>query len=160
MNDFTIRPATAQDAEHVQAIAREAWGPIYAGYRDQLGDELFDLFFPDAIEKKVEAVRCNVESGTCYVTELRGRIVGFIHYIYSEETRLASISHNAVLGEMRGHGIAARQYDFVFDVLRKRGAVGVRVQTGLDDAHAPARRAYGKAGFLKSTEAVTYYKKL
>ena len=40
------------------------------------------------------------------------------------------------------------------------GALAVRVTTGADDAHAPARRAYEKAGFEKSLSSVTYYKKL
>ena len=35
-----------------------------------------------------------------------------------------------------------------------------KVATGLDDAHAPARRAYERAGFDIKVEDVTYYKKL
>ncbi|MBT4097360.1 MAG: GNAT family N-acetyltransferase, partial [Gemmatimonadetes bacterium] len=34
------------------------------------------------------------------------------------------------------------------------------VGTGLDDAHAPARRAYERAGFDIAQQDVTYYKKL
>lgn len=160
MNDFLIRPVKPEDAEAVIAIAKEAWTPIFDGYRDQLGDGLFELFFPDAVNRKGEAVRHNVESGTCYVTELRGRIVGFIYYTYSPTEQIGNIGHNAVLKEMRGHGIAGRQYAAVFETLKKLGARGVRVQTGLDDAHAPARSAYEKAGFQRSIKSVTYYKEL
>ncbi len=34
------------------------------------------------------------------------------------------------------------------------------VMTGLDDAHAPARRAYEKAGFDKHIENIRYYREL
>ena len=36
----------------------------------------------------------------------------------------------------------------------------ITVTTGLDDGHAPARRAYEKAGFEKNLPSLTYYKKL
>ena len=160
MNDILIRPVKPEDAEAVIAVAKEAWATIYNGYRDQLGDGIFDLFFPDALEKKGEAVRQNVASGTCYVTEVEGRVVGFIHYAYSAAERIGIISHNAVLCEMRGRGIAGRQYATVFEELKRLGAIGVRVQTGLDDAHAPARHAYEKAGFRSNIKSITYYKEL
>jgi len=32
-----------------------------------------------------------------------------------------------------------------------------KVQTGLDEAHAPARRAYERAGFKTRLESVAYY---
>jgi GNAT superfamily N-acetyltransferase len=160
MNDIVIRPARPEDTEAVITVAKEAWSRIYEGYRTQLGDEVYELFFPNALEKKAEAVKANVASGTCFVTELCGRVVGFIHYIFSEKEQVGTISHNAVLLEARGHGIAGRQYARVFEALKELGAVGVRVQTGLDDAHAPARRAYEKAGFSRHTDSITYYKKL
>jgi hypothetical protein len=34
------------------------------------------------------------------------------------------------------------------------------VQTGLDEGHAPARRAYERAGFDISHSRITYYRKL
>ena len=99
-------------------------------------------------------------SGNCFVSEIDGEIAGFICYIYDESTKIGTISNNAVSSTFRGHGIGPRQYEFIFDHLRGLGATVVRVTTGLDDGHAPARRAYEKAGFAKTTSSVTYYKKL
>ena len=160
MSELTMRPARPEDEAAVVAIALSEWEAIYQGYRDQLGDEIFDTFFPDYREGKAASIRQNLASGTMHVTECEGRVVGFIHYVYDEHARVATISHNAVSGEFRGRGIGPKQYEMLFARLTELGAIGVRVTTGLDDAHAPARRAYGKAGFVANTQAITYYKKL
>ena len=155
-----IRPATEADAEAIVAIAVAEWEAIYQGYRAQLGDEIFYRFFPDHKAQKEAGIRANIASGTMHVTECDGRIAGFIHYVYDAKSRIGTISNNAVSGEFRGMGIGPRQYEFVFGLLREQGAIGVRVTTGLDDGHAPARRAYEKAGFKANTQSITYYKEL
>ena len=48
----------------------------------------------------------------------------------------------------------------MFDKIKNEGMIYATVSTGLDDAHAPARRAYEKAGFDKALENVRYYKEL
>ncbi|MCF6176458.1 MAG: hypothetical protein L3J71_11915 [Victivallaceae bacterium] len=51
-------------------------------------------------------------------------------------------------------------YKSVLDYFRSIGLKAVKVQAGLDDAHAPARRAYERAGFKINLEEITYYKEL
>ena len=160
MSELKIRSATQDDADILAEIAKNEWKAIYDGYRQQMGDELFFTFFPDSAAAKEGQIRYNVASGNCYVTECDGKIAGFIHFSYSEADKIGTISNNAVSSEFRGKGIGPRQYAFVFEKLRSLGAVAVKVTTGLDDAHAPARRAYEKAGFLANTQSITYYKKL
>ena len=48
----------------------------------------------------------------------------------------------------------------MLDYFREQGMVVAKVFTGLDEAHAPARRAYQRAGFDHSLEHVTYYMEL
>ena len=160
MNGLTIRPATASDTEALVSLAKNEWAAIYDGFRPQLGDEIFSLVYPDPMAQKEAQIRENVASGNCFVTELDGKIAGFIYYAYDEKTKIGTIGNNAVSGNFRGRGIGPSQYEFVFDLLRKQGAAAVRVTTGADEAHAPARRAYEKAGFSESLSSVTYYKKL
>ncbi len=160
MSEPIIRRATAEDAEAIAAIAVAEWEAIYQGFRQQLGDELFNIQYGDYREKKRAAVLSNLKNAAMYVTELEGRVVGFICFFYDGETGIGTISNNAVSGEVRGHGIGGRQYEFVFDTLREMGAKCVKVGTGLDEAHAPARRAYEKAGFDRSLSSITYYKML
>lgn len=160
MSEILIRPATAEDTDALVAIALSEWQAIYDGYREQMGEEIFGIFYPDPRADKEGQIRRNVASGNCFVTECDGRIAGFIHYLYDEASRIGTISNNAVSHEFRGRGIGPRQYEFIFDLLRRKGAAGVRVTTGLDEGHAPARRAYEKAGFAANTRAITYFKKL
>ena len=51
-------------------------------------------------------------------------------------------------------------YRAVLAHFKERGMRFAKVQTGLDPAHAPARRAYELAGFDIRHEDVTYFKKL
>ena len=160
MNELSIRKATTEDTDTLVILAQNEWRAIYDGFRAQMEDELFSLVYADPMEQKASQIRENVASGNCYVTELDGKIAGFIYYAYDEKSRIGTISNNAVSADFRGHGIGGRQYEFVFERLRALGALAVRVTTGADDAHAPARRAYEKAGFEKSLSSVTYYQKL
>lgn len=160
MNDVTIRPATAADAEAVAAIARAAWGRIYNGYRELLGDELYEIYFSDALERKERLVADTAAKGGMYVSVRGDEVVGFIGYLYDEKTALGMIGNNAVSPEHRGLGIGSRQYEFIIERLREIGARGVTVMTGLDEGHAAARRAYEKAGFQRGLPSITYYQKL
>ena len=44
-------------------------------------------------------------------------------------------------------GIGPKLYDKVLQTMKEQGMEYATVTTGLDDGHAPARRAYQKAGF-------------
>ncbi|MBE6695340.1 MAG: GNAT family N-acetyltransferase [Ruminococcaceae bacterium] len=160
MSEYNIRPATPEDTDTLVKIALNEWKAIYEGYRQQMGDELYFTFFPDCNADKEAQIRRNVAAGNCFVTECDGKIAGFINYVYSEAEKIGTISNNAVSSEFRGRGIGPRQYEFIFDRLRSLGAIAVKVTTGLDEGHAPARRAYEKAGFSANTKSITYYKKL
>lgn len=160
MEDITIRPARAEDEAAVVAIARAAWTPIYEEFRRRLGDELFSLFYPTPLDDKEAQVKATLLNGGCFVSELEGRVVGFINVSLDEAKRVGRIGNNAVDPTIRGRGIGGRQYDFVKQHLRERGALAVAVMTGLDDAHAPARRAYEKAGFELNLPSVNYFQKL
>lgn len=99
--------------------------------------------------------------GCMLVTEIEGQVVAFVTYFLIDPARgLGEISNNAVHPDFQGQGLARRQYERVFDELRSRGADCVRVTTGLDDSHLPARRAYEAAGFDMELPMVTYYRSL
>ena len=155
-NEITFRLATEADLPTIIEIAVAEYAAIYESIRAQLGEELFAACIGDPRKARTEQAIYNVSTNTCYVSEMNGQTVGFIHFMYDEKSRLGMISNNAVSSQYRGHGIGGKQYQFVFDKLREMGAVAVTVTTGLDDAHAPARRAYEKAGFEKNTKSITY----
>jgi ribosomal protein S18 acetylase RimI-like enzyme len=62
--------------------------------------------------------------------------------------------------EWQGRGIAAALYQAALAKMRANGMRAVRVTTGLDEGHAPARAAYQKAGFIVGLPSITYYQDL
>ena len=51
-------------------------------------------------------------------------------------------------------------YERVLELFREARMEYARVRTSLDEGHAPARRAYEKAGFDRSLPDVTYFLEL
>ncbi|MEN6644426.1 MAG: GNAT family N-acetyltransferase [Armatimonadia bacterium] len=161
--EIIIRPARAEDMDEVCEIARVAWQPVFEEFRRRLGDELFGRLHSSWEQRKMNDVRQVFEQypGCMLVTEVGGRVAAFVTYFFIDKAKgLGEISNNAVHPELQGRGLARKQYERVFEELRARGAEYVRVTTGLDDAHAPARRAYEAVGFGGELPVVTYYREL
>ncbi|MCI0882720.1 MAG: GNAT family N-acetyltransferase, partial [Chloroflexi bacterium] len=57
----------------------------------------------------------------------------------------------------QNRGIGTHMYTFVLDWLKGQGMKVISVSTGGDPSHAPARRAYEKAGFTCAIPSVRYY---
>ena len=51
-------------------------------------------------------------------------------------------------------------YTFALDYFRREGMKMAMVHTGLDEAHAPARKAYERMGFDRTIPEVLYFKML
>lgn len=159
MSGVKIRKALPSDITAACEIAKECWADIYAGYREQLGDEIYDIVYSvDPLLTKAAKIKSAIEEGRVFVAECDGRICGFSSF--TVDGKLGYLKENGVSSAFRGRKIATKLYDAVFERLREAGCEAVRVGTGLDDAHAPARRAYEKAGFEASLSSITYYKKL
>jgi GNAT superfamily N-acetyltransferase len=140
-----------------------AWEPIYAQYRSVMGEEIFRTLYPDWRASKAGQVRraCAAGSGVhARVAELDGRVVGFVTFHAAPPSGVGEIDNNAVHPDAQGKGVAQKMYAAAFDVMRALGVNVVKVHTGGDPAHAPARRSYEKAGFGVSLPSVTYYRKL
>ena len=163
MADIVIRELTPGDVEAAVAIAMAAWEPIFAQYREIVGEELFAVAFAHWREEKARQVRwaCSDESSmrVC-VAERRGETVGFITFRADERRSIGEIGNNAVLPVCQGQGIGTAMYRHVLGCFRALGLRAAKVTTGLDPAHAPARAAYQKAGFDIQLPSVTYYRML
>ena len=147
----------------MQEIAVRAWEPIFEGFRDRMGEELFALCWPDGWEDgKAQQIALQFQhhSEWCLVAEIDGRIVGFITFRLDPQTRIAEIGNNAVDPDCQGQGLGAAQYRHVLPLFREAGMVYAKVHTGLDEAHAPARAAYQKVGFELTNPTGDYYCKL
>ena len=158
-----IRPACPEDLPRIKEIALRAWEPIYAGYQDRMGDELFSLLWPAGWEEaKANEIADHFQRypEQCLVTELDGRIVGFITFVLKRKQKIGEIGNNAVDPDYQGRGIGVAQYRHVLQLFRKHGMAYAEVGTGLDEAHAPARAAYEKVGFTLMIPIGRYYRKL
>lgn len=164
-DDILIREVRPDDADALARIATEAWRPIYEYRRQTLGDELYELAYPDALEHKAEQVRrvCGPDtSAEVRVVEKDGSVAGFITFFIDVKPGMGEIGNNAVHPDFQGQGIGRRMYAHVFEEMKKRGQTHVKVATGGegDPTHAPARRAYEKSGFDRKLPSVTYFRKL
>ena len=163
-SEVILRDLQPGDVESAAQIAVAAWEPIFGYFRSVMGEEMLSLCYPHGWQEVKETqVRgaCRGEGGaSVVVAEVDGQVVGFISYYIQRTATVAEIGNNAVHPDWQGHGIGPQMYEHVFQRLRERGVQVVRVRTGGDPAHAPARRAYEKAGFDVSLPEVTYYRML
>jgi len=162
-NDVVIRDLRSPDVDAVVEIAVAAWAPIFAFYRQTMGDDLFAAANSNWKEEKARQVReaCDLRNpALVWVAEKGGRVVGFVTFYANDTSRIGEIGNNAVHPDHQGMGIGTRMYQHVFGRLRKLGVRFVKVSTGGDPAHAAARRAYEKAGFSIQLPGIEYYRKL
>lgn len=159
MNNRCFRPVREEEIERVAEIAVRAWQPIFGYYREALGEDLFARLHTGWEERKAEQVRraAHARPDCVYVTEIDGAVVGFITFSTDGATGVGEIGNNAVDPECQARGVGTAQHREVLRMMRECGMHAARVTTGLDPAHAPARRSYEKAGFDRSTSSVTYY---
>lgn len=131
-------------------------------FRREYGEALFDLMVPDANTAKGEQVRntCLSHPDRVLVCEQDGECVGFVTFRIDSAKGIGEIGNNAVAPAWRSRGIAQQMYAAVLELMRDRGMRFARVRTGLDEAHAPARQAYERAGFNIHHEDVDYFMEL
>lgn len=157
MSDLIIREMMDDDKEELVAIARIAWEPVYEHRRQVLGDELFGLLYENWRESKSGEIHRALEREHVWVAEQDGQPVGFVTYS-CPENKVGRVGNNAVHPNYQGRGIASRLYQQMLDDMRAKGMRAARVYTGGDPAHAPARRAYEKAGFDMALPTIDYFR--
>jgi ribosomal protein S18 acetylase RimI-like enzyme len=143
-------------------IGNRAWRKIYMMFRETYGDELFQLIVPDETTSKGEQIRAHCERHPewVFICEEEGCTVGFVIFRLDFGSKIGEIGNNAKDPDCDLKGIGQQMYKAVLEHFREHGMVYAKVHTGLDYAHAPARRAYERAGFNISHEDVDYYMKL
>lgn len=157
-----IRPFGPTDLETIAAIGDRAWRGIHQMFRQAYGDALFAALVPNEKISKGEQIRthCQRHPDWVFVCEEEGRIVGFVTFRLDPDKKIGAIGNNAVDPDCGLKGIGQQMYAAVLTHFKAQGMAFAQVQTGLDEAHAPARRAYQRAGFDISHQDVTYFKKL
>lgn len=146
----TIRHSTDDDKPKIHEIAVAAWTPIFDRYRLIAGDEMWN-----DVWRGWEKTWLTNASGI--VTELDGEIVGFATWSSPLEGILGEIGANAVQPKLQGHGIGTAQMNWVVEQFRERGYKCLKVHTGMDPAHGPARAEYRKIRMGRGVKNSRYY---
>ena len=89
-----------------------------------------------------------------------GEVFGFVTFWLIPERRYGHLDNNAVAEARAGQGWATFMYRHVLDRFRELRLAYAHVDTGLDDAHIPARRAYDAVGFDRAVPSVDLWQRL
>lgn len=74
-------------------------------------------------------------------------MVGFVTYELHIKDRVGEVHLLAVHPVYPNRGIGTKLNDFTLQKMKESGMKMVKIETGGDPSHAPARKAYQKAGY-------------
>lgn len=153
-----VRLCCEEDLEILSRIGKAAWEKIFDGFEERIGKELYNIILPDYRNSRGKWLReyFAQHPDWIYVAERNGKVVGFIGIVLDRTRKVGTITNNAVDPECGEKGVGQEMYKAVFERFRQEGMLAATVTTGLDEAHAPARRAYERAGFSRRSEQVCY----
>ncbi|WP_207485166.1 GNAT family N-acetyltransferase [Arenibaculum pallidiluteum] len=159
----TIRPFDPGVLPALQRIRRAAFEPVFRSFREIVGAEIATVAFAHADSEQAKFLDdiCADGSGHHVMVVMLGEdIVGFVSFTIHADMRIGEIGLNAVHPDHAGQGIGTWMYGRVLTHMKDLGAVLATVSTGGDPSHAPARRAYEKAGFGPAIPSVALYRLL
>jgi ribosomal protein S18 acetylase RimI-like enzyme len=163
MAAIRFRRARPEDEPRLQEIRRAAFAPIFASFRETLGNEVYDLAQRREDEAQADLLAslfARDSAWELYIAELDGHTVGFVSLQIRTDTRIGEVGLNAVDPADAGEGIGTAMYEMAVRRLTEAGMKVATVATGGDASHAPARRAYQKAGFDRVIPSVWMVRKL
>ncbi len=155
-----MRPLAERDVEEIVELSLLAWEPVFESFQNVLGPRVFPILYPDWRKSQAEGVEGACRATDKYhtlVAELDGRVVGFIAYDLKGET--GEVVLLAVHPEFQKRGIATQLNQAALDAMKAAGMKMAVAETGGEEGHAPARRAYEKAGYT-GLPLVRYFKDL
>jgi GNAT superfamily N-acetyltransferase len=163
MTAIDIRLARADDMPRLDAIRRAAFAPVFASFRSILGDEIYEAAQRRDDEAQGALLASFVAPDSIwelYVARSENDVVGFMALRLDRQTRIGEIGLNAVDPARAGTGFGTALYAFAVNRMKEAGLKVATVGTGGDPSHAPARRAYQKAGFSVELPTVWMYRRL
>jgi ribosomal protein S18 acetylase RimI-like enzyme len=164
--DAILRVAAATDLAAVDELTVEGYRAIQESYVSMLGDECYEAVRhrPDLTweERKIRQNRdlFAEHPDQLWVLERNSTVFGYVSFWVFPDQRYGHIDNNAVRADFAGQGWATFMYRHVLEQFRARGLRFAHVDTGLDDAHIAARRAYEAAGFDRQVPLVEYWQDL
>lgn len=165
-DEVTLRLAQEEDLATVDELTVTCYRPIQESYVAMLGEELHDAVRhrPELTweERKIGQNRdlYAAHPEQVWVLDADGDVFGFVTFWLFPEQRYGHVDNNGVRPDRAGEGWATFMYRHVLERFRELGLRFAHVDTGLDDAHVPARRAYEAVGFDRKVPGVEYWQDL
>ena len=156
-----IRPLEDRDREAVVALSLRAWAPVFASLEDVLaGSGVYSRLYPDGWSTAQRAaVGAALASMYVRVAEVGGAVVGFVAVVLHDEQSMGEIHMIAVDPPYQRRGVATALIAVATAWMEEQGRTVALISTGGDAGHAPARRAYERAGFT-ALPIVNYFRAL
>jgi ribosomal protein S18 acetylase RimI-like enzyme len=155
-----VRPFVISDIKEIVELSLLAWEPVFESFENVLSSRIFSILYPDWRKSQAEGVEGACRATDKYhtlVAELDGHVVGFI--AYELKGTMGEVVLLAVLPEFQKQGIATQLNQAALDAMKAAGMKIAVAETGGEDGHAAARRAYEKAGYT-GLPLVRYFKDL
>ena len=160
---FDIRTFAGDDLAKLHEIREAAFKTVFQSFRELLGQEIAPIALADAEREQAQHLDQICKKGAdhqVFVVEYGSELVAFCSLSLNQDSKIGEIDLNAVHPDHQGRGIGTRMYDHALDIMGKAGMRVATVGTGGDSSHAPARRAYEKAGFGPSIPNMYLYRSL
>jgi len=159
-----LRHAQDDDLEVVDALTVESYRPIQESHVGMIGEDCYEAvrLEPELTweERKIQQNRrlYDEHPEQLWVLEEDGNVFGFVSFWLFPA--YGHIDNNGLHADRVGQGWATFMYRHVLEHFRAQGLRFAHVDTGLDDAHIPARRAYEAAGFDRRVPTVDFWQDL
>ena len=161
-----LRHAREDDLQAIDALTARGYAAIQQSFVTMLGEDLYETVQADPEQTWAER-KCGQNRrlftehpDQVWVLDADGEVVGFVTFWLLPERRYGHLDNNAVAEAWSGGGWATFMYRAVLDRFRELGLAYAHVDTGLDDAHIPARRAYEAVGFDRAVPSVDLWRRL
>jgi N-acetylglutamate synthase-like GNAT family acetyltransferase len=161
-----LRGARADDLPAIDELTVLGYREIQESYVAMLGEDCYAAVRhePELTwdQRKTQQNRrlFAAHPGQVWVLEKAGDVFGYVTFWLVRDQQYGRIDNNAVHPDRAGQGWATFMYRNVLDHFRALGLRFAHVDTGLDDAHAAARRAYEAVGFDRRVPTVEYWQSL
>ena len=160
---FLIRAYAPSDLPTLHAIRAAAFAPVFASFRSIVGPEIAALGLATAEQEQgdlLDAIAKPDSGHSVAIAEITAAPIGFVSWKTDIAPGIGEITLNAVHPDHAGKGIGTALYNHALAALEAAGIQLATVGTGGDPSHAPARRAYEKAGFSVHLPSIYMYRKL
>jgi GNAT superfamily N-acetyltransferase len=159
--ELAFLPAKPGQLPLFEEIRQAAFAPIFASFRSILGDEIYQAAQARDDQGHADLLASLLlpdSNWEVYAVEHQRIVIGFVAVRLDHDRKVGEIGLNAVHPEHAGKGVGTAMYEFAVDRMKAAGMQVATVGTGGDPSHAPARRAYQKAGFAVEIPSVWMFR--